>query len=169
MGPGVQPQAVRRRLAVPAVAREVRRAGPDPVDQMLIREEFAYRRVPMCNANGLDMLSPILLKYGTDEQKDRAPGQDRPHGGDVVPGLLRAGGRLGPDPSEDHGHPRRRGVRRQRQQDLDRPRRARRLDDPAVPHRPRAEGQQGAEPADGRPDEHAGGGHLSDPVHDGSR
>ena len=37
---------------------------------MLIREEFAYRRVPMCNANGLDMLSPILLKYGTDEQKD---------------------------------------------------------------------------------------------------
>ena len=44
--------------------------GLTPVDQMLIREEFAYRRVPMCNANGLDMLSPILLKYGTDEQKD---------------------------------------------------------------------------------------------------
>jgi acyl-CoA dehydrogenase len=44
--------------------------GLTPLDQMLIREEFAYRRVPMCNANGLDMLSPILLKYGTDEQKD---------------------------------------------------------------------------------------------------
>ena len=44
--------------------------GLTPLDQMLIREEFAYRRVPMCNANGLDMLSPILLKYGSDEQKD---------------------------------------------------------------------------------------------------
>ena len=36
---------------------------------MLIREELAYRRVPVANANGLDMLSPTL-KYGTDEQQD---------------------------------------------------------------------------------------------------
>ncbi len=44
--------------------------GLTPVDQMLIKEEFAYRRVGLCNANGLQMLSPILLTYGTEEQKD---------------------------------------------------------------------------------------------------
>jgi acyl-CoA dehydrogenase len=45
--------------------------GLTPVDQMLIKEEFAYRRVGLCNANGLQMLSPILLAYGSEEQKDR--------------------------------------------------------------------------------------------------
>ena len=45
--------------------------GLTPVDQMLIREEMAYRRVGICNANGLDMLGPILLTLGTEEQKDR--------------------------------------------------------------------------------------------------
>jgi alkylation response protein AidB-like acyl-CoA dehydrogenase len=43
--------------------------GLTQVEQVLIREEFAYRRVPVGNANGLDMLSPILLRYGTEEQK----------------------------------------------------------------------------------------------------
>jgi alkylation response protein AidB-like acyl-CoA dehydrogenase len=45
--------------------------GLTPVDQMLIREEMAYRRVGICNANGLDMLGPILLQLGTEEQKER--------------------------------------------------------------------------------------------------
>ena len=45
--------------------------GLTPVDQMLIKEEFAYRRVGLCNANGLQMLCPILLIFGTEEQKDR--------------------------------------------------------------------------------------------------
>ena len=79
--------------------------GLTPVDQMLIKEEFAYRRVGLCNANGLQMLSPILLTYGSEEQKDTASGQDRPDGGNVVPGLLRAGVRLGSDPSAHHGDP----------------------------------------------------------------
>nr|MDT0664268.1 acyl-CoA dehydrogenase family protein [Micromonospora sp. DSM 115978] len=43
--------------------------GLSPVDNMLIREELAYRRVPIANANGLDMLAPILLQLGTEEQK----------------------------------------------------------------------------------------------------
>jgi alkylation response protein AidB-like acyl-CoA dehydrogenase len=38
---------------------------------MLIREELAYRRIPLINVNGLDMLGPILLRFGTDEQKRR--------------------------------------------------------------------------------------------------
>jgi acyl-CoA dehydrogenase len=43
--------------------------GLTPLDNMLIREELAYRRVPIANANGLDMLAPILLELGTEEQK----------------------------------------------------------------------------------------------------
>ncbi|MCF6387422.1 acyl-CoA dehydrogenase family protein [Mycobacterium sp. MBM] len=45
--------------------------GLTDVDQMLIREELAYRRIPLINVNGLDMLGPILLRFGTDEQKRR--------------------------------------------------------------------------------------------------
>jgi acyl-CoA dehydrogenase len=41
------------------------------IDNMLIREEFAYRRVPLANANGLDMLGPTLLMFGTEEQKEK--------------------------------------------------------------------------------------------------
>ena len=39
------------------------------LDQMLIREELAYRRIALVNANGLDMIAPILLRFGTEEQK----------------------------------------------------------------------------------------------------
>ena len=45
--------------------------GWSQIDNMLIREEFAYRRVPLANMNGLDMLGPTLLMFGTDEQKAR--------------------------------------------------------------------------------------------------
>jgi alkylation response protein AidB-like acyl-CoA dehydrogenase len=45
--------------------------GLSDVDQILIREEFAYRRIPLVNANGIDMLAPILLRFGTGEQKRR--------------------------------------------------------------------------------------------------
>jgi acyl-CoA dehydrogenase len=44
--------------------------GLAPLDNMLIREQLSYRRVPIANANGLDMLAPILLQLGTTEQKD---------------------------------------------------------------------------------------------------
>jgi acyl-CoA dehydrogenase len=43
--------------------------GWSQIDNMLIREEFAYRRVPLANMNGLDMLGPTLLMFGTEEQK----------------------------------------------------------------------------------------------------
>lgn len=44
--------------------------GLTAVDNMLIREELAYRRVPIGNSNGLDMLAPILLRFGTEAQRD---------------------------------------------------------------------------------------------------
>src|SRR5579875_2900601 len=50
---------------VPHWPKEYGGRGLTPVDQMLIREELAYRRVPVANANGLDMLAPILLRFGT--------------------------------------------------------------------------------------------------------
>ncbi|ORA40208.1 hypothetical protein BST20_06470 [Mycobacterium branderi] len=43
--------------------------GLTPLDNMLIREELSFRRVPIANLNGLDMLAPILLELGTEEQR----------------------------------------------------------------------------------------------------
>ena len=44
--------------------------GLSAIDYVAIRELLAYRRVPIANANGLDMLAPILLELGTPEQQD---------------------------------------------------------------------------------------------------
>lgn len=41
------------------------------MEQVVIREEFGYRRAPVLNANGLNMLGPVLMLYGTEEQKQR--------------------------------------------------------------------------------------------------
>lgn len=54
---------------VPHWPKEYGGRGLTAVDQMLIREELAYRRIPIANANGLDMLAPILLRFGTKEQQ----------------------------------------------------------------------------------------------------
>jgi alkylation response protein AidB-like acyl-CoA dehydrogenase len=39
------------------------------MEQVVLREEISYRRAPILNANGLNMLGPVLMLYGTDEQK----------------------------------------------------------------------------------------------------
>jgi alkylation response protein AidB-like acyl-CoA dehydrogenase len=39
------------------------------MEQVVVREEISYRRAPILNANGLNMLGPVLMLYGTDEQK----------------------------------------------------------------------------------------------------
>lgn len=41
------------------------------MEQVVLREELAYRRAPILNANGLNMLGPVLMLYGTEEQKQR--------------------------------------------------------------------------------------------------
>jgi alkylation response protein AidB-like acyl-CoA dehydrogenase len=41
------------------------------IEQVIVREELAYRRAPLINPNGLWMLGPILMKEGTEEQKAR--------------------------------------------------------------------------------------------------
>ncbi len=39
------------------------------MEQVVLREEISYRRAPVLNANGLNMLGPVLMLYGTEEQK----------------------------------------------------------------------------------------------------
>jgi alkylation response protein AidB-like acyl-CoA dehydrogenase len=46
-------------------------AGLSILEQVVLREEISYRRAPVLNANGLNMLGPVLMLYGTDEQRRR--------------------------------------------------------------------------------------------------
>jgi alkylation response protein AidB-like acyl-CoA dehydrogenase len=41
------------------------------VEQVVIREELAYAGAPLVNTNGVNMLAPILFRFGTPEQKER--------------------------------------------------------------------------------------------------
>jgi alkylation response protein AidB-like acyl-CoA dehydrogenase len=43
--------------------------GRSVVEQVVIREELAYAGAPLVNTNGVNMLAPVLFKYGTPEQK----------------------------------------------------------------------------------------------------
>lgn len=43
--------------------------GRPIVDQVIIREELAYAGAPLVNANGVNMLAPVLFRYGTPEQQ----------------------------------------------------------------------------------------------------
>ena len=45
--------------------------GLSIMEQVVVREEFARHGAPIVNANGLGMLAPILMLYGSDEQKQR--------------------------------------------------------------------------------------------------
>jgi len=43
--------------------------GRGVVEQVVIREELAYAGAPLVNTNGVNMLAPVLFKFGTSEQK----------------------------------------------------------------------------------------------------
>jgi alkylation response protein AidB-like acyl-CoA dehydrogenase len=45
--------------------------GMSIMEQVVLREELAYRRAPLINANGVNMLGPILMIHGTDDQKSK--------------------------------------------------------------------------------------------------
>jgi alkylation response protein AidB-like acyl-CoA dehydrogenase len=40
------------------------------MEQVVLREELAYRGAPVLNFHGTNMVGPTLMLYGTDEQKD---------------------------------------------------------------------------------------------------
>lgn len=49
--------------------------GRSIIEQVVIREELAYAGAPLVNTNGVNMLGPVLFKYGTPEQQaEHLPG-----------------------------------------------------------------------------------------------
>ncbi len=54
---------------VPHWPAEYEGGGRGIVEQVIIREELAYAGAPLVNTNGVNMLAPVLFKYGTPEQK----------------------------------------------------------------------------------------------------
>ncbi|MEX2080764.1 MAG: acyl-CoA dehydrogenase family protein, partial [Dehalococcoidia bacterium] len=44
-------------------------AGMSPVEQFIFNEEMAEARAPQVGGMGVSMIGPILILYGTDEQK----------------------------------------------------------------------------------------------------
>lgn len=55
---------------VPHWPTEFGGGGRPVVDQVVIREELAYAGAPIVNNNGVNMLGPVLFKYGTPAQRD---------------------------------------------------------------------------------------------------
>jgi alkylation response protein AidB-like acyl-CoA dehydrogenase len=61
----------RRGWFVPHWPAEFEGGGLGIVEQVVIREELAYAGAPLVNTNGVNMLAPILFRYGTAEQKEQ--------------------------------------------------------------------------------------------------
>lgn len=45
--------------------------GLGVVEQVVIREELAYAGAPLVNTNGVNMLAPVLFRFGTPEQQEQ--------------------------------------------------------------------------------------------------
>jgi alkylation response protein AidB-like acyl-CoA dehydrogenase len=45
--------------------------GRSIAEQVVIREELAYAGAPLVNSNGVNMLGPVLFRYGTPDQQAR--------------------------------------------------------------------------------------------------
>ena len=41
------------------------------IEQVIVREELAYRRAPLINPNGVNMLGPVLMREGSEAQRAR--------------------------------------------------------------------------------------------------
>ncbi|CAA0079213.1 Putative acyl-CoA dehydrogenase FadE17 [Mycolicibacterium vanbaalenii] len=54
---------------VPHWPDEYEGGGRNVVEQVVIREELAYAGAPLVNTNGVNMLAPVLFRFGTPEQK----------------------------------------------------------------------------------------------------
>ncbi|MDO8615896.1 MAG: acyl-CoA dehydrogenase family protein [Dehalococcoidia bacterium] len=54
---------------VPHWPRQYGGADMGILEQVIMREEMAYHRAPLLDIFGVNMLGPVLMMYGTDEQK----------------------------------------------------------------------------------------------------
>jgi alkylation response protein AidB-like acyl-CoA dehydrogenase len=59
----------RRGWFTPHWSPEYGGAGMSVMEQVVLREELAYHRAPIINSNGVNMLGPVLMIHGTEEQK----------------------------------------------------------------------------------------------------
>ena len=139
---GVPEEAGGEGLAGAALAEAVRRRDMGIMDQVIMKEELAYNRAPLTDFFGINMLGPVLMMYGTEEQKKEhlpgiasaevtwSQGYSEPGSGSDLASLQTQGGA------------RRRRLRDQRAEDLELERAPGGLDVPAGAHGPgRAEAQ----------------------------
>ena len=76
--------------------------GGPAAEQIIVDQELAAAGAPeFANVVGLDVLGPSLLRFGTDEQRRRHIPAILAAAGDLVPGVLRAGRRVGPRVAAD--------------------------------------------------------------------
>ena len=139
-GRGLAAQAERQGLGGARMAGGMAagRAGRS-AQRYIFREELQQAPAPQPLAFNINMCGPVIIAFGTEEQKKRfLPRMAEPRRL-VVPGLLRARRRLRPRRPQDAGGARGRPLRGQRPEDLDHAGAARRLDLPAGPHRPERE------------------------------
>jgi alkylation response protein AidB-like acyl-CoA dehydrogenase len=64
-----QKQLATRGWLVPHWPRQYGGADMGIMDQVIMREEMAYSRAPIPDIFGVNMLGPVLMLYGTEEQK----------------------------------------------------------------------------------------------------
>ena len=116
--------------------------GWTPAQRYIFEEECYLAGAPIQNQAGVDLVGPVIYKYGNEEQKERFLPPIREGERVLDPGLLRARFRIGPRLAADHGRSRWRSLHRERPEDLDLHRRVRRLELRAGPDRSRRAKQQ---------------------------
>ena len=106
------------------------------MQQQIWLDEMQLASVPEPLTFNANMVGPVIAEFGSQEHEGTVPAADRVAGHLVVPGVLRARGRLRPGLAADHARSATATLRGQRAEDLDHPGPARRLDLLPGPHRP---------------------------------
>ena len=107
-----------------------------PTQHQIWADEMQLACVPEPLTFNTKMVGPVIAEFGSRGDQAALPAADGQPRHLVVPGLLRARGRLRPGLAAHHRGPRRRQLRRQRPEDLDHARPVRRLDLLPGAHRP---------------------------------
>ena len=110
--------------------------GWTPLQCYLFEEEMEAAFAPPPMPFGVNMVGPVIIAFGTGEQKRRFLPRILSSDDWWCQGYSEPGGRLGSGVPQDPGGARRRPLRRQRPEDLDHRRAARGLDLLPGPHEP---------------------------------
>ena len=108
-----------RGWSAPSWPTEYGGTGWSATQRYIFARECTAADAPRIFAMGIRMVGPVIMKYGTPEQKAKYLPAIVSGDIDVLPGLLRAGLGLRPRQPQDARGARRRRLRHQRHQDLD--------------------------------------------------